>query len=266
VCKGFHAKKTDEIVAIKIEKNVEMKSLKHETKILNYLYTNKIRKIPAIYWYGIQNGLQCIVMTYYECSLADYIKKKSVDSQKINGIMVKMVDIISQIHSKYVLHRDLKPANFMIKSGELFLIDFGLATFYITNNESHIPNESTDTLIGTPKYISIRIFEGNHYSRRDDLISLGYIYVSILLDDTPWEPENIPDQEMNPFLTELNIAHPKNRIRYNNRLLSTFLKYFPNVDESVNGNGHILEFLEYVYGLEYQEIPRYDYINNLFMR
>jgi len=266
VFKGVHYAKQDEAVAIKIEKNGEMKSLKHETKILNYLYMNKVRRIPAIYWYGLYNNLQCIVLTYYECSLAEYIIKKPLDFQKRNGIMVKMIDIISQIHGKYVLHRDLKPANFMIKSGELFLIDFGLATFYITEDQSHLPNEKTETILGTPKYISIRIFQGNRYSRRDDIISLGYIYISMVLNDTPWEPVDFsklvldPD---NPTRDELNINHPKNSIRCENRILSTFLNYIPHMNGAEFGS--VIEFLEYSYHLEYEEYPDYDYIRNLFV-
>jgi serine/threonine protein kinase len=270
VFKGIHIKNKDEIVAIKIEKNTEMKSLKHETRILNYLYMNKIRRIPAIYWYGTYNHLQCIVMTYYECSLADYIIKKSLDIDKINGIMIKMVDIISQIHGKYVLHRDLKPANFMIKSGELFLIDFGLANFYITENQTHIPNEKTETILGTPKYMSIRIFEGNRYSRRDDILSLGYIYVSMWLNHTPWEPIDFSKWGLsdtgnpNIVMDELNIRHPKNSIRCNNRILSTFLNYIPNINDAEFGN--MVEFLEYAYKLEYDELPDYVYIQNLFVK
>ena len=268
VFKGKHIKKSEEIVAIKIEKDSVMKSLKHETRILNYLYSNKIRKIPAIYWYGLFDHCQCIVFTYYECSLADYIIRKLPDENIINGIMVKMADIISQIHSKYVLHRDLKPANFMIKSGDLFLIDFGLSTFYINENQIHYPNEKTDTIVGSPKYISIRIFEGNRYSRRDDIISLGYIYMSMILNSTPWEPENyrydkaVLDETINS-LSELNIHHPKNKIRYENRILSIFLEICG--DEHMKIKPQLLEFFEYIYGLDYDECPEYSYINSLFV-
>lgn len=265
VFKGNHIKNSGETVAIKIEKNSAMKSLKHETKILNYLYSNKIRKIPAIYWYGLFDDCQCIVFTYYECSLSDYIMRKPLEPHIINGIMTKMVDIISQIHSKYVLHRDLKPSNFMIKSGDLFVIDFGLSTFYIDENRIHYPNEKSDTIIGSPKYISIRIFEGNKYSRRDDIISLAYIYMFMVLKDTPWEPtdyspENVLDETIQTC-GELNIDHPKNRMRYENRIL---IKFFEICGGNLGGNSRIFEFFEYIYGLDYEECPEYSYITDLF--
>jgi serine/threonine protein kinase len=285
VFKGIHIKKKNEIVAIKIEKTTEMKSLKHETKILNYLYTNKIRKIPAIYWYGMCNHLQCIVLTFYECSLAEYMTNKYLDYGKINRIMTKMVDIISQIHGKYVVHRDLKPANFMVKAGELFLIDFGLATFYIDDNQTHVSNEKSETIIGTPRFMSIWILEGNRYSRRDDIISLGYIYVSMLLyvyqltsnqdnslNNTPWESIDLSNsttfyEEYDMGISELNINHIKNKIRHKNRILSTFLKYIPNIPESECEYGckTISHLLEYIYNLKYDELPLYDYINKILL-
>jgi len=259
VCKGMNMKNENEYVAIKIETN--SKSLKHETKILNYLYFNKIRKIPAIYWYGIHENNPCLIMTYYECSLLDYIQKKPLDMNKINGIMQKIIDILSQIHKQYVLHRDLKPANFMIKNGELFLIDFGLATFFITDQGEHVVNEPIESLVGSPKYISIRIFEGNKYSRRDDMISLGYICMMMILKDTPWEMTNLKEQDLleKTDYNEIDIRHPKNKIRYNNRILSVFLeRYCIGIGENIT------EYLKYVYGLEYHEKPKYEYLLELF--
>lgn len=260
ICKGTNLRLKDEIVAIKIE--TRSKSLKHEVKILNYLYTNKIRTIPAIYWYGIYNENPCLVMTYYECSLSQYIEKKSLDKEKIHGIMYKMLEIISQIHDQWVVHRDLKPANFMIKNGEIYLIDFGLATFFITDGGHHIPNDESNTLIGSPKYISIYIFLGNRYSRRDDLISLVYIYCMMVLKDTPWDSGSDINTDIDFGITEvdeININHPKNKLRYKNRNLAIFLeRYCLGMDEK------FIEYLKYVYGLEYDEKPKYNYLLELF--
>ena len=267
VCKGTNLRKNEEIVAIKIE--TCSKSLKHEVKILNYLYTNKIRTIPAIYWYGNYNENPCLVMTYYECSLSQYMEKKSLDHIKINGIMYKMLDIISQIHEQWIVHRDLKPANFMIKNGEIYLIDFGLSTFFITDGGEHVQNEESTTLIGSPKYISINIFLGNRYSRRDDLISLVYMYCMMVLKDTPWDSgscscsssDNMRDIHFGiSELQEIDINHPKNKIRRENRSLLIFLERY-----CIGMDAKFIEYLKYVYGLEYDEKPKYNYILELFI-
>lgn len=266
VYKGFHTKNENEKVAIKIE--INSKSLRHETKILNYLYTNKVRKIPAIYWYGIYNEYPCLVMTYYEYNLLDYIKKlydsireSELLTVKINQIMYKMLNLINEIHQHFVLHRDLKPANFMIKNGELFLIDFGLASFYIKDDQTHIQNEKSETLVGSPKYISFYIFEGNTYSRRDDLISLSYIYLMMILKTSPWENDvnqiYISEYGGKSDFEEINIYHPKNQIRRKYKTLVSMLEY-------CGENESIKNFLKYVYGLEYNEQPRYYYLSTLF--
>jgi serine/threonine protein kinase len=272
VYKGLN-KILHENVAIKIEINA--KSLQHETKILNYLYSNKIRKIPAIYWYGIFENHPCLVMTYYEYNLLDYIKKinnticstnneesKKEKILKINQIMYKMLNIIMEIHNQFVLHRDLKPANFMIKNGELYLIDFGLASFYITDDQTHIKNEHSETLIGSPKYISIHIFDGNTYSRRDDLISLGYIYLMMVLNGTPWEDDvqhkYMLENQGKSTYEEIHIHHPKNKIRRTNRILSNMLEKYVGMYENIT------TYLKYVYELEYDEKPRYNYLSTFF--
>jgi serine/threonine protein kinase len=64
----------------------------------------------------------------------------------------------------------------MIKDGELYLIDFGFATFYVNADKEHISIDRTlESILGTPKYISIYNHMGISNSRRDDMISLGYI-------------------------------------------------------------------------------------------
>jgi len=258
---------TDEKVAIKFENPNTNKSLKHETKILNYLYSNKVRKIPAIYWYGNYSCLTCLVITFYEKSLLEYMNneektnEKTINERNLQKIGESMIDILSNIHENFIIHRDLKPQNFMIKNNELYLIDFGLSTFYISDTNEHLPNIRSDTIIGTPKYMSINILEGNRYSRRDDMISIGYILVNIYLGRIFWEKEEREkeerekeDQEQieNPNkYNKLNIDHPINRQRLENRRIELFRKYIKDTN--------ILKYLEEVYSYNYIDKP--DYMN-----
>jgi len=243
---------TNESVAIKFE-NPGMKSLKHETKILNYLYSNKVRVIPAIYWYGLYNNLPCLIMTYYEYSLKTYFERNTIE--KLDKIMAKLITILSTIHKEFIIHRDIKPENFMIKGGELYIIDFGLATFFIGDEGTHLQNEPSQTIIGSPRWISIHIFEGNRYSRRDDLISLGYIYCSFFLKHTPWEPER--DESVIQSEDILNINHPINIVRKERRTIDMFKKYLP-IDSK------ILNYLEKVYMYEYTDKPNYNELIEIF--
>jgi serine/threonine protein kinase len=252
-------KKNNEKVAIKMEDSrTPVKLLKHETSILKYLYEHGSRTTPAVFWYGIHLSNVCLVMTYYECSLYDYIKKQqTVSIEKINSIMSAAIGILESIHKLFVLHRDIKPQNFMIKAGELFLIDFGFATFYINQNGEHKDECSQKHIIGTPKYISPNIHMGSLPSRRDDLISLGYIYVYLYCRELPWD--TIQTNEIdNKIYDELSIEHPKN-IR---RLELKSLDYISQICSKISQN--ISRYVNYCYGLKYKDTPNYNAIIETF--
>jgi len=244
-------------VAIKFENPNAMKSLKHETKILNYLYSNKIRTIPAIYWYGLYGELPCLVIPYYKHSLTTYIERRG--TAYLNKIMVSILDILKHIHRQFVIHRDLKPENFMINAeGNIVLIDFGLATFYVGEDSHILPNLPSETIVGTPKYISIRIFEGNRYTTRDDLISLGYIYAKFYLGgQTPWEPTETLKKETDSSYNYLHIHHPLNISRKEHRTMDMFKKWLQDKRE-------ILDYFEQVYLYSYDESPDYDRLMDTF--
>lgn len=61
-----------------------------------------------------------------------------------------MLTAVHTIHNEKIVHTDLKPANFVIVSGQLKLIDFGIA--------DRIPNDTTniqrEELIGTIGYMA----------------------------------------------------------------------------------------------------------------
>ena len=255
ILKGLYKSRL-EPVAIKLEYG-GINTLKHEVKIMNYLFMNGVRKIPEIYWYGIYLENPCLIISYYECSLFDYMKSRSnISIVKMNILMIKILDIIQQIHKHFVLHRDIKPHNFMVKDGDIVLIDFGLSTFYINENGEHYPDTIGTTLIGTPKFASINIHNGHKYSRRDDLISVGYMYLYMVLGDAPWL---ICDYvNLHSELLTLDIEHPMNVSLKNNKQYELFSRYMGN-------NEAIQNYIKYVYSLEYDDLPNYDGVKHLFL-
>lgn len=252
VYKGKHYKNNNE-VAIKFESiHARVKLLQHETIILKYLYERNTRNIPAIYWYGNHSENLCLVMSLYDCSLYDYIlSKKDLSSSKINSIVYQLINILHSVHDNSVIHRDIKPQNIMIKNGDLYLIDFGFSTFYIDNDGEHRLDTCTDEIIGSPKYVSYNIHCGSIASRRDDLISLGYLY--IFLHDKLLTWENIPDNiTVNDGYNETSIYYYKNIIRQKMKEPSNILLKAQNTDQT------LYNYLNYVYKLTYDETPNYD--------
>ena len=257
-----HIRSSGRNVAIKTElRNQDYRSIKHEVKIMNYLFRNNFKQLPMIYWYGNYQTLVCLVMTYYEDTLEKYIKTQPLITTK-NNIMIQCIHIFEHIHKYFVLHRDIKPQNFMMKDNKIYLIDFGLATFYIDEDGEHKLNHFQETIIGTPKYVSYYNHIGDTISRRDEMISLGYMYMSFF-GALPWQNINI--EVVNETKSMIDIRHPVNIYRKKYKSLDSL---FTNVREPEYTNktiAIITNYMKYCYSLDYDEEPNYHIIQGLFI-
>lgn len=74
------------------------------------------------------------------------------------------------------------------KSNTVHMIDFGLTRSVIDpKTNKHIPFIVGKNLIGTCRYVSINAHKGFELSRRDDLISVGYVIINIMKGSLPWQ-------------------------------------------------------------------------------
>jgi len=256
VHKGIY-NKTNEPIAIKLEySRTNVKILKHETTIMKYLYDHGCRTIPIVFWYGIYKEYTCMTMTLFERSLYDCIKREPLPLEKTYLTIYKSIDIIESIHKHYVLHRDIKPHNFMLKNGELFIIDFGFSTFYIDENCEHIVDTcSQQSIIGTPKYISYNIHCGSIPSRRDDLISIGYMFMFLLYRELPWD--NVLGIDKNEQYDDTHVLNYKNKIRRDLKSWGELEPICKNLDSKM------YRYLNYCYSLKYNETPNYNALKQL---
>ncbi len=158
-------KRTQTQVAIKMDgANV----LNYETSIINFLRHRGVREIPSVFWFGKYQEYKCLVMTFYERCIGE------IDAHTMKLCIL----VLKHIHQHGVIHRDIKPANWMIaRDGQIHLIDFGLSTFFLDGDGKHVAKCDADNIIGTPKFVSYYNHIGGNLSRRDDLISLGYMYL-----------------------------------------------------------------------------------------
>lgn len=86
----------------------------------------------------------------------------------------------------------MKPENFAVSgrksSKMLYIIDYGLAKLYRDpNTHLHIPSRDNKRFLGTARYASLYTHLGVEQSRRDDMESLGYIFVYLLKGKLPWQ-------------------------------------------------------------------------------
>jgi serine/threonine protein kinase len=141
----------------------------------------------------------------------------------------------------------------MIKGGELYLIDFGLATFYWNDQGEHCPDTGSTTMIGSPFFASLRIHEGHRYSRRDDLISLGYVL--LYLTGFSWDLSSIPKKDSSQIeCSPMDLEYPMNRhLREQKENLN-----------SCSNHPSMKYYFDYVYSLTYEESPKYGPMKQLF--
>ena len=103
----------------------------------------------------------------------------------------QLLERMQHMHELEVIHRDLKPDNIMMGLGEasntVHLIDFGLTRSIIDpETGTHIPMTTGKNLIGTCRYVSANSHKGLELSRRDDLITLGYVIIRLYKGSLPW--------------------------------------------------------------------------------
>jgi len=81
----------------------------------------------------------------------------------------EMLECVGAVHDHDIVHSDLKPANFLLVSGRLKLIDFGIANAIEVD---HTVNVHRDSHIGTPNYMSPESLEDSSGGARG-LLSNG---------------------------------------------------------------------------------------------
>ena len=104
-------------------------------------------------------------------TLKSYLLKNNFSLEEKKNICKQIVNGLIDIHEHEILHRDLKLTNILVDfNNTIKITDFGLAvSIYSVNQEE----------VGTYGYIAPEIFDGDDYSFKSDLYSLGVIFLEI---------------------------------------------------------------------------------------
>lgn len=102
-----------------------------------------------------------------------------------------MVAACSFLYDRNIFHRDLKPENILLSNGAAKVTDFGFAK--AIEEAEKKDNPTVQTSIGTPFYMSPEILNGEPYSIKCDVWSLGVTLYKMLYGMCPWSANSIAD-------------------------------------------------------------------------
>ncbi|KAA8617176.1 SPS1 Serine threonine protein kinase [Pyrenophora tritici-repentis] len=136
-----------------------VRGFKGEIDLLQKL--KNVDRVVRLYDWEVdeQRQVLSVLMELGESDLARIIRMKldaadgdgKLDLSFTRYYWKEMLECVGAVHDHDIVHSDLKPANFLLTSGRLKLIDFGIANAIEVD---HTVNVHRDSHIGTPNYMS----------------------------------------------------------------------------------------------------------------
>ena len=259
-----------EEVAVKLERQkAKHPQLLYESKVYRLLGGGV--GIPRIRWFGhfptggvgahghvdrlerMEKDYNVLVMDLLGPSLEDLFNfcSRKFSLKTVLMLADQMIARIEYVHNKNFIHRDIKPDNFLMGIGKdcnkVFIVDFGLAKkFRDSRTKSHISYREGKSLTGTARYASVNAHLGIEQSRRDDVESLGYVFMYFLRGHLPWQGLKAATKKQ---------KYEKISEKKMSTQVETLCKGFP---------GEFGMYLNYCKGLRFEEGPDYMYLRQLF--
>eukprot|EP00829_Urostomides_striatus_P015793 TRINITY_DN5045_c0_g1_i1.p1 TRINITY_DN5045_c0_g1~~TRINITY_DN5045_c0_g1_i1.p1 ORF type:complete len:325 (-),score=35.97 TRINITY_DN5045_c0_g1_i1:16-990(-) len=177
--------------------------------------------------------------------------KKRFSLKTLLYLVEQMVESVQLLHTMNLIHRDIKPENFVVglgkKSSTVFLLDFGLTKlFRDPQSRLHIRYKEHKSFTGTARYASVNTHLGIEQSRRDDLESLGYLFVYFLKGSLPWQ----------------NLKAENKNEKYQQIMKMKLLLPIGKLCENLPTEFGI--YLSYCRKMKFNQRPDYHFIENLF--
>jgi serine/threonine protein kinase len=110
--------------------------------------------------------------------LGSYIKRKKNELTEEQALLIflEICEGYKELHKNNIMHRDLKPDNILISDGIIKISDFSFARLF----EGEKTDKHFYSFVGTPFYTAPQILDGQEYSSKCDVWSLGMIFYQML--------------------------------------------------------------------------------------
>lgn len=139
-------------------------------------------------------GLPWYAMEFVEGTpITDWCSAQHLAIHRRLELFQQGCEAVQYAHQRLVVHRDLKPGNMLVTpSGELKLLDFGIAT--LLDDEAPGPDAMPRTLarLLTPEYASPEQRRGEPATVSADVYSLGVVLYELLAGTRPRSDDALP--------------------------------------------------------------------------
>lgn len=190
VYKAYHAA-LDRYVALKV-----LHPAFHEDQMFTARFQREARvvaklehpSIVPVYDYAEHENRPYLVMKYIEGeTLKSKLARGPLTAGEINRLVDAVGSALAYAHTQGILHRDIKPSNVLIATDDqMYLADFGLARI-AQAGESTL---STDSIMGTPQYISPEQARGDKdLDAGTDIYSFGVMLYEMIVGQVPFSAD-----------------------------------------------------------------------------
>ena len=133
-------------------------------------------------------------------------REAPLETARATSIMLQASDAVAAAHQAGIIHRDLKPSNILITQSAdqpavVKVLDFGIAKFFAGNgDDGESALARSNTVIGTPRYMSPEQHNGGELTPATDVYSLGVILYEMLTGMVPFSgstPAEIAEKHIN---------------------------------------------------------------------
>ncbi|KAH7927910.1 kinase-like protein [Leucogyrophana mollusca] len=243
-------------VAIKFEpRKSDAPQLRDEFR--SYRTLNGTVGVPQVHHFGQEGLHNVLVIDLLGPNLEDLFDmcSRKFTIKTVCMAAKQMITRIQSVHDKSLIYRDIKPDNFLVgvpgtkTANTIHIIDFGMAKHYRDpKTKVHIPYRERKSLSGTARYMSINTHLGREQSRRDDLESLGHVFMYFLRGGLPWQGLRAATNKQ---------KYEKIGEKKQTTVISELCEGFPE---------EFGIYMNYVRKLGFEESPDYDFLRELFTK
>ncbi|CAD8092957.1 unnamed protein product [Paramecium sonneborni] len=141
------------------------------------------------------HNILCFVQPYCEDgSLQDYLKKdKPISESESIQFMQQIIEGYKELHKAKIIHNNLKPSNILLHKGVAKISD----TYYAGILQQtilkglQIKDLNTIKSLPFPCYLAPEVLNGQPFSNKCDIWSLGVLFYQMLYGDLPWQTDSI---------------------------------------------------------------------------